>query len=147
MLRNPTHVERYAVAAGAVLVAFALRYGIYGALDNRIPFAFFTPATLIAAWYGGLGPGLLAALAGLLLGDYFFLTPHRSEVPVGEPERTAIGTYAMTNALIVVLFANLHIRLRQLEDRLRERNGGAPKSRDAGPGGQDADAETHLNPR
>lgn len=147
MPRNPTHLQRYAVAAGAVLVAFALRYGIYGTLDNRLPFAFFTPATLVAAWYGGLGPGLFAVLAGLLLGDYFFLPPHQSEVPLGEPERTAIGTFAMTNALIVVLFAHLHSRLRELEDRLRDRGGGTPSRRDAGSGGEVADAETHLSAR
>lgn len=147
MSRNPTHLQRYAVAAGAVLLAFALRFGIYDALDNRIPFAFFTPATLVAAWYGGLGPGLFAALAGLLLGDYFFLPLHQSEVPLGEPERTAIGIYAMTNALIIVLFAHLHSRLRELEDRLRNRGGGTPKQRDAGSGGEVDDAETHLNPR
>lgn len=147
MPRKPSHLQRYAVAAGAVLVAFALRYGIYGTLDNRLPFAFFTPATLVAAWYGGLGPGLFAALSGLLMGDYFFLPPHQSEVPLGEPERAAIGTYAMTNALIVVLFAHLHSRLRELEDRLRDRGGGTASAGGADSAGQMTDAETHLSPR
>jgi K+-sensing histidine kinase KdpD len=107
-----------------------LRYGIYGTLDHRIPFGFFTPATLIAAWYGGLGPGMLAALAGLLLGDYFFLPPHQSDSgTLGEAERTAIGSYAMTNTLIVVLFWRLHSRLRELEDQLRKLQGGAAQSK------------------
>lgn len=116
------------MAVVTVAVAFALRYGIYGTLDHRIPFGFFTTATLIAAWYGGLGPGMLAALAGLLLGDHFFLPPHQSDSgTLGEPERTAIGSYAMTSALIVVLFWRLHSRLRELENQLGKFQGGEPQ--------------------
>ena len=61
--KNPTALQKYVVAIGMVLVAFGLRYGIYGTLDHRLPFTFFTMATVISAWYGGLGPGMLAALA------------------------------------------------------------------------------------
>ena len=128
MSRYPSHLKRYAVAIAAVAVAFAIRYGIYGTLDNRLPFAFFTSATLIAAWYGGLGPGLLAAVAGLLLGDLFFLPPRQEGETFGEVERTAIGIYAMNATLIVLLFALLHTRLRELEDKLK---GGVPEGRAA----------------
>jgi len=132
--RNPSHFQRYAVAVGAVAIAFAFRYGIYGTLDNRLPFAFFTSATLIAAWYGGLGPGLLAALAGLLLGDYFFLPPHEAGAPMGEAERTVIGLYAMNTALIVVLFWHLHSRLQEREDELRKLRGrGVEERQDSTP--------------
>ena len=119
MSRYPSHLKRYAVAVAAVAAAFAIRYGIYGTLDNRLPFAFFTSATLIAAWYGGLGPGLLAAVAGLLLGDLFFLPPRQEGEAYGEVVRTGIGIYAMNAALIVLLFALLHTRLRDLEDKLK----------------------------
>ena len=118
-LKQPTDLQKYTVAVAAVLVAFGLRYGIYGTLDNRLPFAFFTSATIIAAWYGGLGPGLLAALAGLLLGDFFFLPRHAAGDAMGEAERTAIGIYAMNTSLIVVLFWRLHSRMRELEDGMR----------------------------
>jgi two-component system sensor histidine kinase/response regulator len=126
MSRYPSHLKRYAVAIVAIAAAFAIRYGVYGTLDNRLPFGFFTSATLIAAWYGGLGPGLLAAVAGLLLGDYFFLPPRQEGAAFGEVERTAIGIYAMNAALIVVLFSLLHTRLRDLEDKLK---GGGPEGR------------------
>ena len=128
MSRYPSHFQRYAVAIAAVAAAFAIRYFIYGTLDNRLPFAFFTSATLIAAWYGGLGPGLLAAAAGLLLGDYFFLPQRQEGEAYGEVVRTGIGIYAMNAALIVVLFALLHTRLRDLEDKLK---GGSPEGRDS----------------
>jgi K+-sensing histidine kinase KdpD len=130
LIKKPTITQRYAVAVVAVAVAFGLRYGIYGTFDHRIPFGFFTTSTLIAAWYGGLGPGMLAALSGLLLGDYFFLPPHQSDSgSLGEVERTAIGSYAMTNTLIVVLFWRLHSRLRELEDQVRKHQGGEARSK------------------
>lgn len=132
MSRYPSHLKRYAVAVAAVATAFAIRYGIYGTLDNRLPFAFFTSATLIAAWYGGLGPGLLAAVAGLLLGDLFFLPPRQEGETYGEVVRTGIGIYAMNAALIVLLFSLLHTRLRDLEDKLKGR----------GPEGLDSPAPT-----
>ena len=118
MQRKRTPLQKYAVAVGAVALAFALRYGIYGTLDHRLPFSFFVTATLVAAWYGGLGPGMLAAIAGLLLGDYFFLPKHEAGSTMSEAVRTAIGTYALTSTLIVLLFWNLHSRLRDLEDKL-----------------------------
>jgi len=129
MKNKPTTLKRYAVAIGAVMLAFGMRYGIYGTLDNRLPFGFFTTATLIAAWYGGLGPGMLAAISGLLIGDYFFLPKHETGTAMSEPVRTAIGTYALTNALIVLLFWNLHSRLRELQDKLGKAGDSAPKSK------------------
>jgi K+-sensing histidine kinase KdpD len=132
--RNPTHLQRYAVAIGVVVLAFVLRYTLYGTLDHRLPFSFFIPATLIAAWFGGLGPGLLTAVAGLLLGDYFFLPPHEAGSQMTEPVRTAIGLYAVNSALIVLLFWHLHARLQEREDELRRLKGGdAPARPDSAP--------------
>jgi two-component system, sensor histidine kinase and response regulator len=118
----PTRVMAYGAALGGVALAFLLRWTIYGSLDTRLPFAFFLPAAMAAAWYGGLGPGLLAAGLGLLLGDYFFLPPHVAWGPLGEAERTAITIYALTSTLSVVLFDNLHVRIRRLECELRKRD-------------------------
>lgn len=122
--RNPRHWQRYAVAIGVVALAFVLRYTLYGTLDHRLPFSFFIPATIIAAWFGGLGPGMLAAVAGLLLGDYFFLPPHEAGSQMTEAVRTAIGLYAMNTTLIVLLFWHLHARLQEREDELRKIEGG-----------------------
>jgi two-component system sensor histidine kinase/response regulator len=119
---------RYAVALIALGVAFTARYSLQGTLEYRIPFAFFTLATMIAAWHGGLGPGLLAAVGGLALTDFFFLPPHSTEGGLGETERTAIGVYALTNTLAVVLFWHLHSKLRDVQERLRKLEGGHPAS-------------------
>lgn len=118
----PSRAMGYGAAIVAVGLAFVLRWAIYGSLDTRLPFAFFLPAAMAAAWYGGLGPGLLAAGLGLLLGDYFFLPPHVAWGPLGEAERTAITIYALTCTLCVVLFDNMHVRIRRLECELRKRD-------------------------
>ena len=66
-------LKRYGVAVLVVAAAFLARYVFYGDMQNRLAFTFCVPAALIAAWYGGLGPGMLATGLGLVLGSYFFL--------------------------------------------------------------------------
>lgn len=117
-LSGRTLAARYGVAVGVVIVAFALRYWTFPAGDHRLPFIFFTPAAIIATWYGGMGPGLLAAAGGLMLGDYFFLSEHEAMGPVRETERLAIGLYAVATTLCVMLFEYLHNRIRRLEHAL-----------------------------
>lgn len=115
---RPTRLIRYGAAAVLVLVAFVLRLALFGHLDNRLPFAFFLPAAMIAAWYGGMGPGLLAAASGLLLGDVFFLPPHDAFGPLGDAERTVITVYAISSTLAVMLMESLHVKIRRLEREL-----------------------------
>jgi signal transduction histidine kinase len=42
------------------------------------PFILFTLSVVVAAWYGGLGPGILATALGAILGGYFFIEPLHS---------------------------------------------------------------------
>jgi K+-sensing histidine kinase KdpD len=114
-------VTRYGMAISVVVVAFAMRYWLF-AQDARFPFLFFVPAAIVAVWYGGMLPGLLAAAAGLMLGDYFFLSDHEALGAVRESERLQIGLFAVTTTLCVMLLENLHERIRRLEhafDRAR----------------------------
>ena len=123
---RPTSLARYGVAVGVVVIAFLLRWALFGYLDNRLPFAFFLPAAMIAAWYGGMGPGLLAAGAGLLLGDFFFLPPHNALGPLGDAERTVITVYAITSTLAVMLMESLQVKIRRLERALKKDRSGDP---------------------
>ncbi len=63
-LRSPPAAHpayfRYGVAVGATLVALALRLVFAPILDQYAPFLFFIAPVLIAATFGGLGPGLLS---------------------------------------------------------------------------------------
>jgi K+-sensing histidine kinase KdpD len=111
--RHP-FVMRYVIAVGIVALAFLLRYWLF-AQDARFPFLFFVPAAIVAVWYGGMVPGLVAAAGGLMLGDYFFLSNHEALGAVLESERLQIGMFAVTTTLCVMLLENLHERIRRLE--------------------------------
>ncbi len=106
---------RYGIAVLAVLIAFAIRYAIYGDLQNRLVFVFFVPAAMVAVWYGGIGPGILATVLGLLLGDYFFMMSRKALWPLGNRESMAVGAYTVTTLLCVSLCERLHERIRQFE--------------------------------
>src|SRR5262245_38657290 len=68
-------MKRYGLALGSVLAAFAARRILEPILGVVAPLVLFSLAVTVSAWYGGLGPGLVATLASGLLGDYFFIEP------------------------------------------------------------------------
>ncbi len=66
-------VSRYAVAGGLVLAALLLRTVAVALVGTRLPFLFFFPAFMAAAWIGGLGPGVFALLASAVFGGLVFV--------------------------------------------------------------------------
>src|SRR5262249_27258770 len=69
------NLKRYGLALGSVLAAFAARFILEPTLGAVAPLVLSSLAVTVSAWYGGLGPGLVATLASGLLGDYFFIPP------------------------------------------------------------------------
>src|SRR5215210_5182345 len=73
--RHTSPLLRYGVAVLAVGVAFAIKLLLDPLIVQETPFLLVFGAIMISAWYGGLGPGLLATFAAGLATDYFFLPP------------------------------------------------------------------------
>ena len=65
-----------AVLAVGVMLGIKLLFGSQIGADT--PFLLFSGAVLFAAWYGGLGAGLLATAVAAVAADYFFLPPYFS---------------------------------------------------------------------
>lgn len=61
----------YGLAVGLILVAFGVRYTVAPDLGNELLYLFLTPAALVAGVLGGLGPGIVATVLGLILGFFF----------------------------------------------------------------------------
>lgn len=92
-----SRLARYAMAAGAVALAWAVREAfspLWG--PTRLPFIFFFPAVALAAWFGRVGPGVLAIILSALTADWFFIEPRHSLV-IGAPSEAA----AMLSFLVV----------------------------------------------
>jgi two-component system cell cycle sensor histidine kinase/response regulator CckA len=66
---------RYGFALESVGGAIALRMLLQPLFGPRRPYATFAVASLVAAWAGGLGPGIVAAALGALAAGYFFIPP------------------------------------------------------------------------
>src|SRR5262245_28521893 len=80
--RRPPAALRYGLAVASVGVAAALTTGPMGHLLFPEPperfvhgVTFLYAAGVFSAWLGGVGPGLLAALLGVLVVDYFITPP------------------------------------------------------------------------
>ena len=108
-------VGRYLFATIATGAALAIRLAAEPLIGTASPFLFFTPAVMVAAWFGGLGPGILAAVAGAACGDYFFLWT------VGETtfeQGDRVATFALVSGLIITLTTVVNANRRRLNDAL-----------------------------
>ncbi len=69
-------LARYGVATLAVgVVVLLLKLLLDPLITDQSPFLLLAGAVVVGAWFGGLGPGLLATVLGALAADYFFLPP------------------------------------------------------------------------
>ena len=75
---------RYGVAVVAVALVLLLKLALDPLLlEHQSPFLLLAGAVMVAAWFGGLGPGLSATALGALAADYFFLVPVHAFTPPG----------------------------------------------------------------
>src|SRR5215207_6522791 len=77
-IKHTSLLLRYGVAVLAVGMAFLVKLLLDPLIVQETPFLLVFGAIMISAWYGGLGPGLLATVAAGLATDYFFLQPTSS---------------------------------------------------------------------
>ncbi len=91
---------RYGFATLTVALAVLVRLPLSAFLGTDVPFLFFFPAVMVAAWYGGLGPGLLATGLAALAADYFFLPPFGT---LGVPDFGGVVQIALFLGVCVVI--------------------------------------------
>jgi signal transduction histidine kinase len=70
---------RYGLAIVSVALVALLRWLLQPALADAAPLILFVLPIVLAGWYGGIGPALLATVLGTLAGTYLFL-------PAGRPD-------------------------------------------------------------
>ena len=108
-------VRGYAIAIGATAAVAAIRVAISGTFGNYAPIVSFTIAIMIAAWYGGLKPGLLATALSVLAADYLYIPNRHSFHVQSVSGAIALGVLVFAGVLISLLCESLHRTRRRLE--------------------------------
>ncbi|HLK99410.1 MAG TPA: ATP-binding protein [Myxococcaceae bacterium] len=96
---------RYLGTALAVLLATLLQRGLWPFMSGS-PFLFFYGAVMLAAWWGGWGPGLLATGLSLLSANHYFLQPLNS-FHLGAGNALSMGLFTLLCLLMTWLNATL----------------------------------------
>jgi K+-sensing histidine kinase KdpD len=97
-VREP--VLRYPMAVMAVGGALLARFLLDPLLGNHLPFVTFFVGVVVASWYGGVRPGLLATFLGFLLAWYFFVPSRFSFVGVSGPNFVGLVMYFVVSLAI-----------------------------------------------
>jgi signal transduction histidine kinase len=115
-------VIRYTVAAAAVTAALLIDLGLTP-LVGISPFPLLLTAVMASAWYGGLGPALLATALATLAIDYFYEVPLHSLELTRWDTVVKLGVFLLAALLISVLSENLRQARLQAEaaaERVRD---------------------------
>jgi signal transduction histidine kinase len=95
----------YGMALLMVLLAFLVTLGAWP-LTQQTPLLFFFIAVLLSAWYGGLGPGLLATVGGLGVSAIFFFSPRYALAAWSLTTLVRLGIFGLLGVLVSVLNAH-----------------------------------------
>lgn len=114
------------VALGALAAAFVARYALHQSLGEHFRFLFFSVAAILVCAYAGFWRALFVAIAGLLLGFYFFVQPYDS---FSEPDAEDFGAIViyMLNTLVMLFLvewlqrSKYGVRILMLETKYRNK--------------------------
>jgi signal transduction histidine kinase len=108
----------YGVAAVAAVLAMVLTAVLWPLLKPSVPSLFFA-AVMVSAWYGGLGPGLLATALAAVAIEYFFLPPPTTPIDAVD-DFLLLGVFV----LVALLISSLTAARKRAEEALRRAHDG-----------------------
>ena len=103
----------YGVALGCVTVTVALTIFFRSVIEPSV-FSLFLATVMLSAWYGGLGPGLLATIVGVVVIESLFIPASQTQWGIHVYVRFAIFT------LVAVLISSLTGARKRAEEALRK---------------------------
>ena len=104
---NRSRLKRFALAIAAP-VAITILVQLSWPLFEQTPTSLYFAAVTVAAWYGGLLPGLLSVAVSFLVADYLFVAPYFALWPPRTPDMVHLLTLASVGACISVLSESMH---------------------------------------
>jgi signal transduction histidine kinase/PAS domain-containing protein len=93
---------RYAVAVAATFLALAITVPLAPYLQ-RVILVLFWPAVIGAAWFGGVGPAVLASALSVFLADYFLLGPPGELAPTSPEDLFPLAVFLFASTAVALL--------------------------------------------
>ena len=82
---------RYGIALVSVLIGWTIRSLLAPALPSETVYMYFVPSILVSAWFGGVGPGIVATVLSIVAADFLI------------PDGPGLTTASMINGVVFVL--------------------------------------------
>ena len=118
---------RYGVAVGAVLLTLPIKLLLKNSLgmgeEREAPFMLSLASVMVAGWYGGLGPGLMATALCVAIGDYFFMAPVHEFGLVNSAQKVRATIFIIEGVVVSVLCQTLNSARRRAEQNEAEARG------------------------
>jgi K+-sensing histidine kinase KdpD len=115
-----TILARYCVAAAAVGFVLVIKTPIELWVGSGPPLILFIPALTFSAWFGGMGPGMLATVLSVLSCNYLYFPPIGSLMVESGYDRVQLGVFVLEGILTSVLMQQLIDAKRQSETSAAE---------------------------
>ncbi len=123
--QEPSPLSRYGLACLALVVAILFKLGLNRVVASSqgtpTPFLTIFAAIMVAAWFGGFGPGLLVTFGGALAADFLFIVPSNSLELNNTQDWINLGIFILEGILISglceILRRALRSRAREIEER------------------------------
>jgi K+-sensing histidine kinase KdpD len=108
------------LAVELALVAQMLLVPWFGGDPDATPFIMLFGAVVVAAWFGGLWPGLIATALSALASGYFFLFPQHTLQISSLGQALRLSVFVLEGMFISTLVGRMHsARQRAVENMLR----------------------------
>ena len=127
-MRRRSLLLRYGAAVVATVLATLLRKLLDPLLGDVSPFSAYFVAIMFTAWYGGLGPSVLALVSGALLASFLFIEPRGSFAIHDLEHQVSLGLYVFVGVVVALLSESLHANRRRTEAAHARTGGRQPRA-------------------
>ena len=109
MHERPRHpLVAHGVALAAVAVSLLVRWPLWPVLGNAVPQMTFFPAVMIAAYFGGFWPGLVATIVSAFAANYFVAGTAPAFHFSGVNDAAAFVLFVVVGTIVSLLCESLH---------------------------------------
>src|SRR5580700_10467610 len=98
----------YSVAVLAPAVSLLVRWPLWPVLEDAVPQMTFFPAVMIAAYFGGFWPGIVATVLSAIAANYFVAGPPPSFHVSNVNDIAALILFVLVGTIVSGLCESLH---------------------------------------